>query len=100
MFLDTRFATGRVEAQEAALATWKRRVHESDARLVVLEVGAGTTIRTMRQLAEDTTRETPGATLVRINLDEAKVPPDLEKTAITIALGALDALTRIDAMIA
>jgi len=62
-------------------------------RLVVLELGAGTAIATIRRVGERLAAERDRVTLVRINPDatEADAP------AIPIRMGAREALTRIEA---
>merc|ERR1712159_601155 len=69
--------------------------------VVVVEVGAGTTIPTMRLTAERETESFPNATLIRINLDDCKVDnAKLIDRAVSIGgLGALEAITLIDAQL-
>lgn len=60
-------------------------------RLVVLEVGAGSSVPTVRACCERQGRR-PGAQLIRINLEDATVP----KGGISIQMGALDAISLLD----
>jgi hypothetical protein len=88
MFGDSDWIERRAVEQEARLA---RRVSES-GRIVVLELGAGTAVRTVRSFSHALIIERQ-AVLVRINPREAEVPgaPHL-----SLPLGALHALQRID----
>lgn len=91
MFGDGWWDSSRTEAQEARLDAWLATV--GDARLVVVECGAGTAIPSVRMFGERLQRR--GATLVRINPREPQTPPG----GIALALGALEALERIASML-
>jgi NAD-dependent SIR2 family protein deacetylase len=84
MFGDGEWIESRTEAQLARYQDWLRTVRGS--QLVIVELGAGTTVPTVRWECERL-----GGTLIRINLREPQVPPG----QMGIALGALDALARI-----
>ncbi len=90
MFGDGAWLPHRTHAQE-------RRFHafldeNGDGSVVVLELGAGTAVATIRYLAERLGR-TPGALVVRVNPREADIrPPHLG-----IPVGALEVLRGIDA---
>jgi NAD-dependent SIR2 family protein deacetylase len=71
MFGDGDWDETRTAAQEARLGTWLRGL--GDARLVVIECGAGTAIPSVRWFCERLVRAR-GAALVRVNLREADVP--------------------------
>lgn len=88
MFGDSGWLDDRTAAQEAALHKWLRQVE----RPVVVELGAGTAIPTVRLFGERL-----GAALVRINVRE----PDVRSRPgnVGLAMGALDALSRIDAQL-
>lgn len=60
--------------------------------LIMIELGAGTTIPTIRRLSEQLIQRS-GARLIRINPQEAQVPEE----QISLAMGALEGLTQIDA---
>jgi NAD-dependent SIR2 family protein deacetylase len=90
MFGDRDWNSSRSDAQERRLATWLRTL--DGARIVIVELGAGLAIPTIRIMSEDFL-EAPGRTLIRINLREPEVPPG----HITIPMGALDALRAIGA---
>ncbi|MEE4270688.1 MAG: Sir2 family NAD-dependent protein deacetylase [Thermoanaerobaculales bacterium] len=89
MFGDWGWLPERTEAQERRFADWVGEL--GDARLVIVEVGAGTAVPTVRMTSENLARR-PGATLVRINLRESQVPAG----HIGIALGGLEALQAIE----
>lgn len=76
----------RYEAREGALRTWMAQLRNP----VVIELGAGTAIPTVRWFGENA----PGV-LVRINVRESRVPWE---DAIALPFGALEALKRIDAV--
>lgn len=67
MFGDFRWVSERTDAQHGRLNRWRRAV----ARPLVIELGAGTTIPTVRWFAERV-----GCRYVRINLREPEVPDD------------------------
>ena len=92
MFNDFSWLSGRTRSQE-------RRYDEfladhRDARLVVLEMGAGTAIPTIRYMGERLAGRN-GATLIRINPREAQVPAG----AISISAGAVEGLKGIDGLV-
>lgn len=83
MFGDYDWDATRTDQQQRRLDAWIAR----SQRVVVMEIGAGTAIPTVRRFGEEL--ECP---LIRINPTESKVglPRD-----IGIPLGALDAITKI-----
>jgi NAD-dependent SIR2 family protein deacetylase len=89
MFGDQYFSESRAQVQGAALEAWLESVR--GRRVAVLECGAGTAVPTIRRKCEAYAHEL-GAPLIRINPLEPESPAD----AITLPLGALDALERID----
>ncbi len=93
MFGDFEWEGARTEAQEKRLAAWLGELHRAGARLVVLECGAGSAIPTVRLRGERLLRSV-GASLVRINPREPEVPPG----QIGLALGAREALERLEAL--
>ncbi len=91
MFGDWGWLGQRSDAQEERLQGWLRRVD----RLLVIEVGAGTHIPTVRLLGE----RLAGA-LIRINPREAQLPTGKNgkgEHGVAIAAGALEALRAIAA---
>lgn len=92
MFGDWGWLPARTDAQERRFAGWVNGLGEG--RLVIVEIGAGTAVPTVRMTSENMARRS-AATLVRINLREPRVPSG----HIGIALGGLKALQEIDARI-
>lgn len=87
MFDDWSWVEGRTEAQSERQQRWLDRVQ----RPVVIEIGAGTAIPTVRHFGRRITGRHNG-TLVRINLRE----PDVDRSQdVGLRLGALDALRAI-----
>ena len=89
MFGDGAWVESRTEEQFARYRTWAAGLDA--ANLVVVELGAGTAIPTVRMHAERLQRE--GATLVRINPRQPHGPAG----TISIAGGALEGLRAINA---
>jgi NAD-dependent SIR2 family protein deacetylase len=87
MFGDGRWLDARTEEQYARLARWRARVDS----LVVIELGAGTDVPSVRRLCE-----TQGAPLVRINPREPDVRPG---RGVGVAQGALEALVTLHALL-
>jgi NAD-dependent SIR2 family protein deacetylase len=83
MFGDGGWLEFRERIQNAALRQWLRRVE----RPVVIELGAGTSIPTVRMTGQQV-----GGPLIRINPRESQVP---RKTDISLAVGALEGLQGI-----
>ena len=92
MFGDWGWLPERTTAQERRFASWMNGL--GDARLVIVEIGAGTAVPTVRMTSEQLARR-PGATLIRIDVREPQVPRD----HIGIPLGGLEALRGIAARI-
>jgi NAD-dependent SIR2 family protein deacetylase len=84
MFSDWHWLDHRTKVQHAAMTEWLKKVK----RLVVVEIGAGTDIPTVRNFGE-----TLGCTLIRINPRE---PESDYANTIAIKLGGLEALQRIE----
>ncbi len=84
MFGDGGWLGGRTSAQQRRLSLWLRSV----ARPVVVEIGAGSHVPTVRWFSESL-----GAPLIRINPTE----PDIPGRGVSLACGGLEALTAIHA---
>lgn len=69
-------------------------IRNNDKRLVIIELGAGTAVPTIRHLTQ-TLGEKNGACAIRINPRE----PQIGSSHISLALGALDALQSIDQLL-
>lgn len=68
---------------------------QAGKRIVVIEMGAGTAIPTIRAASERIGWSCPEATVIRINLRE----PEIRPPHIGLACGALEGLTRIEGLL-
>lgn len=89
MFGDWLWVGDETSAQEARFRRFLETA--SEGAVVVVELGAGTAVPTVRRLSE-ALQASLGATLVRINPREPEGPPG----TVEIAAGALEALEAID----
>lgn len=89
MFDDYRWEPKRAEGQEARFSAWLDQ--QKPEHLVVIELGAGTSIPTVRQFSEKLARA--GAALIRINPSEHQGPPG----TIGLEMRALDAIIAVQA---
>jgi NAD-dependent SIR2 family protein deacetylase len=90
MFGDSGWHGARTNRQMRHMAAWIDSL--DDARLVVIECGAGQAIPTVRITGQQLVREL-GGTLVRINTRE----PDVPAGHVSLPMGALDALVALEA---
>jgi len=90
MFGDWGWDQARTEIQMQRLGSWIRSL--DNARLVVIECGAGQAIPTVRVMCQNIARQR-GGTLVRINPRE----PDVPAGHVSLPMGALGALRALDA---
>jgi NAD-dependent SIR2 family protein deacetylase len=74
MFGDGRWLASRSCAQDLELRKWLGSLPANRAKLVIIELGAGTAISTVRRLSEHLAQEF-AAPLIRINPREPDVPP-------------------------
>lgn len=93
MFGDWGYLPDRNDAQEVDMQHWLAGLGE--ARLAIVELGAGTGVPTVRSFSERTARYYPNTTLIRINVREPEIPGE----GISIGAGALQALNEIDRLI-
>jgi NAD-dependent SIR2 family protein deacetylase len=91
MFGDGAWVEARTANQFARYRQWTAGL--DPAALVVVELGAGTAVPTVRMHAERLQRE--GATIVRVNPREPHGPAG----TVSVAAGALDGLRAIDALV-
>jgi NAD-dependent SIR2 family protein deacetylase len=89
MFGDSGWDSSHSDAQHRRLARWLDRL--DGANVVVVELGAGLAIPTIRIMSEDFAEQL-GATVVRINPRESEGPAG----HIGLPMGALEALRQID----
>jgi NAD-dependent SIR2 family protein deacetylase len=90
MFVDPDWLAIVTREQERRYRQWLASVR--GRRLVIVELGAGTAIATIRSLGERLASERERVTLVRVNPDAA----DSEEPVIPVRLGALEGLRRIE----
>jgi len=99
MFGDIGCCPARISAQHQTFEKWTDSLPE-DVHLVVVEIGAGNTIPTIRLMAEETCQAFTHATLIRINMDDSDIDANVSGNAVSIGgLGALRALSEIDALL-
>ena len=101
MFGDGGFQDDRIAEQEARYERWLDTL-EPGAKLVVVEVGAGTAVPTIRIACEGLVSTHAGpATLVRLNLDQHTVPASRgDKSYIGVGgMGALQAIRALDGLV-
>jgi NAD-dependent SIR2 family protein deacetylase len=92
MFGDFGWLPFRTDEQVRRFDSWLAGLR--DARLAVVECGAGPTVPTVRRQSEYVAARLAGARLIRINLRDSDVP---RGDAIGLPLGAGEALRQIDA---
>lgn len=88
MFGDGHWLATRTAAQETCLEHWLHDQERLARRVLVLELGAGLAVPTIRRFAQHLAGALPGARLVRINPREPDGPPG----TISLPLGALAAM--------
>ena len=89
MFNDTNWVSDVMQQQNRAFDAWLARTR--GRRLVILEIGAGSAIPTIRRIGERAAQR-PRTTLIRINPEEREGEDDV----IVLPLPALQALTLVD----
>jgi NAD-dependent SIR2 family protein deacetylase len=92
MFNDGDWLTFRCEEQLNRYNNWLGQV--SDKRVVAIEFGAGLAIPTVRNECEQW-----ATTLIRVNPREAEIPAIYAGEAISLSLGALEAIRQIEALL-
>jgi len=88
MFGDFNFIEKRVNGQLMRFQKWLKDFENNGNRLVIIEIGAGKAVPTVRMMSEDI-RRLYGAKLIRIN------PAEADGADIQIPLGAKEALEKI-----
>ena len=95
MFGDFGFVGTRTEVQSFAFQKWLSKISQDD-KLVVIEIGAGNFVPTVRGRSELTARTKKGF-LIRINPREPELPGYIN--GLSFPMGALDCLTQIDSLL-
>jgi len=101
MFGDGGFDPERIDQQERRYTQWLDDLDKSKDKLVVVEVGAGTAVPTIRMACESLLSPRRGCKrvcLVRINLDQNLVPEHLNAIGIG-GHGALEAIRKLDVLV-
>jgi NAD-dependent SIR2 family protein deacetylase len=93
MFGDWNWQHEREQEQRQREAQWLEKVIHNLWNVVVIELGAGTAIPSVRYFSEQTSQQY-GARIIRINPREFQVP---SKSDVGIPMGSLEALMGIDA---
>ena len=94
MFDDLEWHPARSDAQLMQFAAWQDQLIKSSAKLVVIELGAGGIIPTVRHTGEQLRRKV-GGTLIRINPREWDVRPG----QIGLACGAAEGMRKLRELI-
>lgn len=94
MFGDWDWESRRTDLQAQRESRWLQELAQERGRVVIVEVGAGTAIPSVRHFSHHLIQDL-GARLIRINVRESQVPDTRD---VGLAMGALEALTRIDAI--
>jgi NAD-dependent SIR2 family protein deacetylase len=92
MFDDRTWLGSRSEERVRAVASWRRGLRS--ANLVTIEIGAGTAIPTVRRQAE--LASAASGAMIRVNPREPEVR---HGRGVSLPMGALDALTAINALL-
>ncbi len=90
MFNDWSWLGHRTDIQQARFTAWLNGLAKSSVKLVVVELGAGTAIPTVRYTSEQVVKRL-GGTLIRINPREHEVPSG----QIGLPFGAAEGICRI-----
>ena len=96
MFGDWSWIGLRTQAQEARFDAWLSQFRHDGKDLVIVEIGAGTAVPTVRHTDEGIASRYESF-LIRINPRESFIPRGIN--GVEIPLGALDTLTRISKQI-
>ena len=99
MFGDWLFIGGRTYKQERRFSKFCDTLNKGNPPFVIIELGAGTSVPTVRYKSEHITGKFPSSTLIRINPSEAHVPADIRDRAISLPMKGLEALKAIDALV-
>ncbi len=93
MFGDWNWIPWRTEKQEANFNAWLEKLWDNKSKLVIIELGAGTAVPTVRSMSENLAMKFK-APLIRINPREFQISRGVN--GIELPMGALEALTKID----
>ena len=97
MFGNWEFVGTRTSAQEGRYEQFQESLKE--VNFAVIEIGAGTSVPTIRYQSQDITENFKEATLIRINPMEPEVPEEISHKSICLPKKGLEALEAIDQLI-
>lgn len=92
MFNDWGWYEQRTDKQEIQMRKWLKEQTQQQKQIAIIELGAGTTISTVRIKGENLVKRYNKAKLIRINPREFEVEKDV---GYSIAFGAMDGLKQI-----
>jgi NAD-dependent SIR2 family protein deacetylase len=92
MFNDFQWIPHRTEAQEFRFNLWLEKVQNRNQKLVIIEIGAGKAVPTVRLTSERIARLLNGF-LIRINPRDYDVPTNIN--AVSLKVGGLEGLKMI-----
>lgn len=95
MFNDWSWVDARNKIQQNQEVRWLEALKKNAPKVVIVELGAGTAIPSVRQFSQRISRQ-HRAPVIRINPDESQVQGEGD---VGIALGALEGLQRIDSLV-
>ena len=90
MFNDWDWNSKKADIQEARYNKWIKSTR--DQKRVIIELGAGTAIATVRHQGEQLAKRNPNTALIRINPRDYQID---ENIGYSISLGALDGIRAI-----
>jgi len=91
MFGDWSWISTRTDSQSGRRSMWVKGISDAGLRLAIVELGAGEAVATVRRQSEYIAR-TYGATLIRINPRDFKVP---QGQHLSLPFGAAEGVNRI-----
>ena len=95
MFNDWNWVSRRSDLQASLESKWLESLAENQARVVVVEIGAGTAIPSVRHFSHRISHEFGGC-IVRINPTDRRVPTTRD---VGLEMGSLKALSGIDELL-
>ena len=89
---DHRFNKKETKEQSSQFNIFMRKYDQGDHKIALIEIGAGESVRSIRNMSEYIHENVKGATLIRINPTDIKLP---DKRAIIIQMNALEAINAL-----
>eukprot|EP01119_Soliformovum_irregulare_P000414 TRINITY_DN10288_c0_g1_i1.p1 TRINITY_DN10288_c0_g1~~TRINITY_DN10288_c0_g1_i1.p1 ORF type:complete len:307 (+),score=70.76 TRINITY_DN10288_c0_g1_i1:166-1086(+) len=102
MFEDWGWHSERYAVQEENYTNWFKEIEQNGAKLVIIEIGAGKAVPTVRRESEMIVSKLPGSHLIRINpvMTDSKIPGSLQGGGhIAITLNGEVALIELDKLV-